>query len=121
MYGLAKAEFGLEKYSKVKSVLDDLIAHNPDFKNADAHLLYARAAEENNETELALQEYEVLDGYYPGPEATYRYAILLKKVGRHDETRFLLEKILHGSKTSNKHYNSLHKEWIAKAKKEYQS
>lgn len=119
MYGLAKAEFGSRNYSRVKSLLDELIERNPNYKNADAHLLYARTAEELGEIELALKEYEVLDGYYPGPEATYRYAMLLKRNGWYDKSRAMLEKILHMATVSGRHYNSLHKEWVSLARSEY--
>ena len=118
MHCLASAEFGLRNYREVKSILDTLIVHNPEFKNADAHLLYARSQEELNDTKGALEEYEALEGYYPGPEATYRYAKLLKSVGEHEKANTFFEKIIHRSKISGRHYNSLHKEWIALAKKE---
>ncbi|MFK8068419.1 MAG: tetratricopeptide repeat protein [Gammaproteobacteria bacterium] len=119
MYGLAEAEFGLRNYSKAKQLLDELIVKNPDYKNADAHLLYARTAEELNDTDLALKEYEVLNDYFPGPEATYRYALLLKSNGEFKKAKILLEKILHQSKISGKHYNTLYKEWVSLAKSEY--
>ncbi len=118
MHCLARAEFGLRNFSEVKSVLEMLIAHNPEFKNADAHLLYARSLEELNEQKAALHEYEALEGYYPGPEATYRYGKLLKSVGENDKANEMFEKIIHRSKISGRHYNSLHKEWIALAQKE---
>ncbi|NOQ35237.1 MAG: hypothetical protein GQ569_05000 [Methylococcaceae bacterium] len=119
MYGLARAEFGLENYSVVKRLLDELIEKNPDFKNAEAHLLYARTLEALGDVELALQEYKSLDGYYSGAEASYRYAMLLKAQGNYEQTMVVLEKILHTAKTSGKHYNSLHKKWITLVKYEY--
>lgn len=121
MHGLAKAEFNLNNFSEVKSLLDKLIEKNPEYKNADAHLLYARTLEKLNETDLALQEYEALDNYYPGPEATFRYAMLLKSKGEHSKSRELIGEIIHSSKISGKHYNSLYKEWVKKAKNELNS
>lgn len=119
MHGLAKAEFALGNFDRVKQLLDDLIANNPDYKNADAHLLYARSAEELNDTDLALQEYKVLDEYYPGPEASCRYAMLLKSTGDLQQANTIFEKIITLSRLSGKHYNTLHKEWIRLAKSEY--
>lgn len=121
MYGLARAEFGLKNYAVVKTVLDDLIEHNSDFKNPEAHLLYARSADELGETELALKEYKALDGYYSGAEASYRYAMLLKQEGDYEQTMAVLEKILHKSKISSKHYQSLNKKWVMLAKSEYRN
>lgn len=118
MFGLARAEFGLQNYSECKALLDRLIEKNPDYKNVHAHLLYARAVEMVGDVEAALKEYEVLDGYYPGPEASYRYAMLLKQQGEAEKARPVLENIVNLSKTSGKHYNTIHKEWIGKAKAE---
>ena len=116
MRGLAKAEFGLNNYIETRTILDKLIEKNPDYKNPDAHLLYARTLEELNETELALKEYEVLESYFPGPEATYRYAMLLKQMGDHNKSSELIDSILQEAKISGKHYNRLYKEWINKSK-----
>ena len=116
MQGLAKAEFGLENYPRVKSLLDELIAHNPDFKDADTHLLYARALEAMAESESALQEYAVLHQYYPGPEASYRHALLMKNLGRADKSRELLEEIVRYAELSPQHYRNTHREWIKNAK-----
>ncbi len=118
MYGLARAEFCLNNFNAVKSILDEIIDKNPDYKNAEAHLLYAKSLEELNEADLALEEYKALDVYFPGPEATFRYAKLLKSKGEHSKANELLEKIIHSSKFSGKHYNSLYKEWVNKAKNE---
>ena len=118
MQGLATAEFGLNNFNDVKSILDELIDKNPDYKNAEAHLLYAKSLEELKEIDLALQEYKALDNYYPGPEATYRYAMLLKNNGNLDKASNLINKILHEASYSGKHYNSLYKNWIKLARNE---
>jgi len=118
MYGLAQAEYGLENYSRTRQVLDDLIRNNPTYKNVDAHLLYARCLVKLNETDAALKEFSALDEYYPGPEATYRYAMLLQTLGKQDQVEQLLEKILQNAKLSDKHYRARYKSWINKAKME---
>ncbi len=118
MYGLAQAEYGLGNFIAVRHTLDKLIENNSDYKNVDAHLLYAKSLEKANEIELALKEYEVLSGYYPGPEATVRYAILLKSQGRNTESKALLSDVVQKAKVLGKQYNSMHKEWINRAKAE---
>jgi hypothetical protein len=120
MYGLAKSEFGLSNFDTVKSILNDLIEFNPEYKNQEAHLLYARSLEKLNDTKEAIEEYEILDSYYSGPEPTCRLAILLKKQGQSEKANELLKKIIHKSKISGGHYNRLHKKWVILAKKEYQ-
>lgn len=116
MVGLANAEFGLNNFDRVKKVLDDLMVKNPDYKNPKAHLLYARTLGNLNETALAQKEYEVLHEYYAGPEASYRYAMLLKKVGEADKSIVVLEAILNKARLADKHYRSSYKKWIRLAK-----
>ena len=116
MYGVAEAEYGLHNFSQAKEILDELIRHNPDYKNADAHLLYAKSAEALGDTELALSEYEILHGYYPGPEAAYRYARLCHELGEQEKAKTLLNEIITKAKYSGGHYNSIHKEWIKQAR-----
>jgi len=118
MYGLARSEFGLENYSRVKEILDELIAHNPEFKNEKAHLLFALTAEKLNNIPLAIKEFEVLDGYYSGPEASFRYALLLKKEGQKEKANSILEKIIDKAKISGDLYNTRHKKWISQAQSE---
>jgi len=116
MFGLARAEFGLSDFAATKAILDDLIEKNPNYKNVHAHLLYARSLESLNEVDAALKEYEVLDGYYPGPEASYRFAQLLVQSGQKEKAQEILQKIVNLSRTAGKHYNTIHKQWISKAK-----
>ena len=116
MYGLAQAEYGLESYEPAKQVLDRLIKENPTYKNVDAHLLYAKCLVKLNDVDAAIKEFIALDEYYPGPEATYRYAMLLQTLGKDQETEQLLEKILQNAKLSDKHYRARYKLWIGKAK-----
>jgi len=118
MFGLAKAEFALQNYSATRDVLDRLIEHNPQFKNPDAHLLYARAQEALGETEKALHEYQALHQYFPGPEPTYHYAMLSKQQGDSALAKELLEDIVRKEKISGSHYKSLHREWLKKTKME---
>jgi len=116
--GLAKAQFGLENYSQCKQVLDTLIAENPNFKNEDCHLLYARSLELSGDLAAAEHEYETLANYFSGPEAKYRYAVLCKKIGKNDLAKSLLNEILATFRLSGKHYEYLHKEWLKKTREE---
>lgn len=118
MHGLAQSEYGLGNYAKTKQVLDKLISENPDFKNQDAHLLYAKALDKMGEFEQAKEEYGALHEFYPGPEASFRFAIMLKAHGDAQQADEILEKILSSAETANKDYHSRYKEWIVKAKQE---
>ena len=118
MFCLAKAEFSLSNFSESKRVLVRLIEKNPDYKNQEAHLLFARNVEALGEISQALEEYKVLDGYYSGAEAKYRYAALLREQGQTEKANVLLVEIVQHSKMAGKHFRSLNKEWITLAKKE---
>ncbi len=118
MHGLARAEFGLEKYEAACETLESLIKHNPEFKNPDAHLLYWQVQEALGNDDAAMHEFEVLHGYYPGPEAAYRYAMLCKKKGNPEKASEVLAGILKGAKKAGKHYNSIHRRWLRLAESE---
>ncbi len=117
MAGLAKAEFGLGEFEKTKSVLDKLIETNPDFKNEDCHLLYARSLDILGDTG-AEHEYQALAQYYSGPEAKFRYALLCKRLGKTQTAKKLLDDILITFRTAGRHYEQLHKPWLGKTKEE---
>ena len=121
MFGLAQAEFELGNFLASRTLLDELIKHNPEFKNPDTHLLYARALESLGNISEALHEYEVLHQYYPGPEATCRYADLCKVKGNVDLANQLYGEILKKAQFSGSHYGVLHKKWIKIAKSEIRS
>jgi len=118
LFGLAQSEYGCENYRKVKSVLDTLIEKNPDYKNQDAHLLFAKNLYKLGDIEKASEEYDVLINYYTGPEPTYRYAMLLKEQGNQEKSQSLLQSILRNTELSPRHYKNMHKHWINLAKKE---
>lgn len=112
LLGLAKARFATEDYAGCQETLDRLIARNPDFRSADGHLLYARALEAQGNDLKAEEEYQALSRYYSGPEANYRYALLLKRLGRQREAVELLQQIQAYARRSARHYRTLHKEWL---------
>lgn len=118
MAGLAKAEFGLGEFAKTKEVLDGLIAANPDYKNEECHLLYARSLEILNEIPAAEHEYQALAKYYSGPEAKFRYALLCKRLGKTQEAKKLLNDIMVTFHTAGRHYEQLHRQWLTKTKDE---
>lgn len=119
MYGLAQCEYGLQNFKECKAVLDALMEHNPEYKNAQAHLLYARTGEQLQDVDLVMQEYEALCDYFPGPEAMYRYAAFLKTLGKTEQANAQLGRILQQAKIGGRHYNALYKAWVTRARKEY--
>lgn len=116
MHKLATAEFELNNYDKTKSLLDTLIEKNPDYKNQDAHLLYARTQEALGNHEAATEEYETLIKYYTGPEPHYRYGVMMENLNNHDRAQELFKSVKDKADLSPKHYRSMHKEWISKSR-----
>jgi hypothetical protein len=117
LLGLARAEFGLERYAEVEVVLGHLRQANPDYRSADGHLLYARCLELQGKTEAAIDEYEAVAGSYPGQEAKCRYALLLKKVGREDEARRLFGEVRQAVELMPRYARRIQSEWYDLARR----
>lgn len=118
MLGLAQAQFGGGLAAEARATLDALIHHNPEFKSADGHLLYARALETEGNLVKAQSEYAAVAGYYPGAEAKVRYAQFLKQRGLHEQARRELEELLRTAEIVPKHARKAQAEWLAIAKRE---
>ncbi len=112
MHGYAASLFELSEHSDARSTLDALIERNPDYKNQDAHLLYARSLEALGDIPGATEEYDTLVGYYSGPEPAYRYAMMLKENGDTAKAEQLLQGILDKARLSAAHYTKMHRKWI---------
>jgi hypothetical protein len=117
MLGLARAQFAKGDPAATRATLDDLIRLNPDFKSADGHLLYAEALEAEGNLAKALDEYQALSGYYPGAEASVRYANLLLAQGREGEARQVAQELLDGARVAPSHYRRSQRSWLDQAKR----
>lgn len=118
MLALARAQFANGEAAAARTTLDELIAQNPDFKSAEGHLLYAQALEAQGDIPKALEEYQVLAGYYPGAEATVRYARLLRAQGKPENAMQVLRELLDRAKLAPAHYRRTQKEWLDAAERE---
>jgi hypothetical protein len=116
--GKARAQFGLQRLQQVIATLDDLRERWPDFQSSDGHLLYARALEDSERWHEALEEYDALSQYYPGPEARVRYGLLLSKLGRGAEAQSVFFEVLKQAKRAPKYVRKVQAEWIAIAERE---
>ncbi len=118
MHKLASVQFELNKFNDAKQTLDKLIEKNPQYKNQDAHLLYARTLDAMGDFDAASEEYQTLVKYYTGPEPAYRFAKMLQQRGDTAAAASLFEDIIKKAKMSPGHYQSMHSEWISKARRE---
>ncbi|WP_394752562.1 PLDc N-terminal domain-containing protein [Crenothrix sp.] len=121
MLGLASADFGLTHYAQTIETLEALKLANPDFKSPPGHLIYARAQEHIGNIDAASNEYEALIQYYPSPEPTCRFALLLKNHGDIARAQELFMKVVDYSENAGRQYNYVHEEWVTMAKREARS
>jgi hypothetical protein len=108
---LAQAQFAAGQHADARATLDQLRAANPDFDSADGHLLYARTLEALGDDAGARREYEALIAYYPGPEATCRYALLLQRVGETQAAASLFTQVKRQLDRAPRHVRAMHREW----------
>ena len=118
MLGLARAQFANGAFSDARATLDALLVHNPDFKSADGHLLYARALEGEGSRARALEEYAAVAGYYAGAEAPLRYAQMLRSSGKAEEARRVLKELLEHARLAPRHYRKMQQQWLTDAERE---
>lgn len=119
LLGLAQSQFGLGDFAGTIATLDVLKEKNPAARSPEGHLLYAKAQESLGNTDQAIEEYRALLGYYSGPEPACRLASILKARGQTQEAQELFGRVVDESRVAGKHYNTLHKEWVALAQREY--
>ncbi|MDP9065783.1 MAG: tetratricopeptide repeat protein, partial [Pseudomonadota bacterium] len=112
LLGLAQARFAAGQFAAAQAALERLAEHNPDFKSADGRLLYARTLEARSAYVDAEREYAAVASSYPGAEGPVRYALLLKRVGKQDEARRVLQGLLDGAKLAPAHYRKAQAPWL---------
>ena len=118
LLGLARAYFAKQDFAAAQTALERLTQHNPDFKSADAQLLYARTLEARDALDEAERAYAKLAPGYPGAEARLRYGLLLKRRGKSAEARRVLKDLLDGAKLGPAHYRRAQAEWLERARRE---
>ena len=115
----AKLQFENGRTSEAIETLEALQEHNPDFRSADGHLLYARALEAEGKVDDAIREYSAVSGYYPGVEARYRLAVCMEAAGNSKASRAELESILNDAKVAPPHFRKSQKTWLDAVKREF--
>jgi len=117
---LTKARIQFEQDNPAEAIksLETLRENNPDFRNAEGHLLYARCLETDGQTDKAVREYSAVSGYFPGVEARYRLAMCLKAGGKERAANDELESILNDAKLAPPHFRKSQKHWLDAVKHE---
>jgi hypothetical protein len=111
LMGLARAQFLNGDPAGAQASLDALQAADPSFVSGEAHLLYARALEEQGKEGEALAEYRRLVPYFSGEEARARLGLLLDRTGAHDEARTVFQQVVKLLDGAPPRYQKAQKEW----------
>jgi len=114
----ARIQFELDRPAEAVESLETLQDNNPDFRNAEGHLLYARSLEANAQTDKAVREYSAVSGYFPGVEARYRLALCLKETGNNQASEDELKSIINDAKLAPPHFRKSQKTWLEAVKRE---
>ncbi|MCC6921184.1 MAG: tetratricopeptide repeat protein [Alphaproteobacteria bacterium] len=114
--GYAQALVETGNFAEAEEVLDRFQREHPNKTDAEGHLLYARALAGQDKRAAALDEYEAVIGYFPGPEALCRYAQYLQQIGRKDEAMGHYRKIVRTIDTSPPHVKRINRRWYQAAK-----
>lgn len=118
LLGLARAQFAQRDYAGARASLERLTLQNPDFKSADAQLLYARTLDAQDALDEAERQYASIAPAYPGAEAKLRYGLLLKRRGKIQEARRELKDLLDSAQLGPAHYRKAQAEWLERARRE---
>lgn len=108
----AQIEFEQNRPQQAVEALETLQEHNPDFRSAEGHLLYARALQATGELDKAVREYSAASGYFPGVEARYRLALCLRHNGNEQAAKAEFESILNDAKLAPPHFRKSEKHWL---------
>ncbi|MCW8926812.1 MAG: tetratricopeptide repeat protein [Xanthomonadales bacterium] len=114
----AHLQFESGRTAEAVDTLESLQHHNPDFRSAEGHLLYARSLEAQDRIEDAIREYSAVSGYFPGVEARYRLALCLAADGQGNAATREFESILNDAKLAPPHFRKSQKQWLDAVKKE---
>jgi len=114
----ARLQFDKNRMGETIQTLELLQEHNPDFRSAEGHLLFARALEAEGQVDKAVREYSAVSGYFPGVEARYRLALCLQAAGKSSASRAEFESILNDAKLAPPHFHKSQKTWLDAVKTE---
>lgn len=115
LFSCARAYFYNGNHRQAEEILARLSKAHPKFRRDEAQLLEARVLDALGETPRALALYEELRTRYVGFEAKYRYATLLKRLGREREAAELFDFIV---KNARRSALESEQEWVKLARRE---
>lgn len=118
LLGLAHAQFAKQDFAAARISLERLQLHNTDFKSTDESLLYARTLEQLEALDEAQHAYASIAPSFPGTEAKFRYALLLKRRGKVDQAHQIFTDLLESAALAPAHFRKAQAHWLDCARKE---
>ena len=115
LFGCARAYFYNGAPRPAEEILQRLVKAHPKFRGDEVKLLEARVLDALGETTRSLALYAQLREGYVGFEAKYRYAALLKRLGRTAEAREIFDYIVANARRSALESEQ---EWVKLAQRE---
>jgi hypothetical protein len=115
LFSCARAYFYNGNHRQAEEILRRLEKAHPRFRREETQLLEARVFDALGETDRAIAIYAKLRDQYVGFEAKYRYAALLKRLGREREAGELFDFIVAHARRSALESE---REWVEAARKE---
>jgi hypothetical protein len=120
-YGLAAALLADGKHDEALVTAQRLRASHPAFRASEVGLVLARSLEGANRLQEALAEFGVLADTYPGEEGRWRYAALLRRLGRANDAHEVFRRMLRNAERQPRHYRDSQKSWLDLARESMQA
>lgn len=95
-----------------RTLLEALIAREPDFRSPEGHLVYARAVAESGERDAAKSEFDALMRGSATLDIPAYYAGYLKQWGEADAARAIADEALRHVSRLNRHAREVNAPWI---------
>jgi hypothetical protein len=115
LFASARARFYNGQHLQAEEILGRLEKSHPKFRREEAQLLHARVLDALGDTDRALAAYAALHERFVGFEAKYRYARLLKRLGRQAEAREMFSVVAANARRSALESEQ---EWVQLAQRE---
>ncbi|APV51242.1 hypothetical protein BWI17_17080 [Betaproteobacteria bacterium GR16-43] len=115
LFSCARAYFYDGRHRQAEEILQRLGKAHPKYRRDEARLLEARVSDALGDTERSVAIFEELRETYVGFEAKYRYAVLLKRLGRSERANELFDAI---AKSSRRSALESEQEWVRLARNE---
>lgn len=118
---LANALVLAGEFQEALTATERLRKDHPSHRASEVSLLLASALEGVGQLESALEEFRTVADTYPGEEARWRYAALLKRLGRIQDAQDVFQRMIKNAERQPRHYREAQREWLNLARQNMQA